>query len=214
MTAMIFDIFGTVFDWRGSIIAEGRATGLAVDWERFADHWRAGYVPSMNKVRKGELPWTNLDGLNRALLDQLLPEFGIDGLSEQQKDHWNRVWHRLKPWPDSVAGLHRLKKKYTIAPLSNGNVSLLANMAKNAGLAWDLILSAELARHYKPDPEAYLYAVELLGLKPEEVTMVAAHRADLEAARRCGLRTAFLHRPDEFGPAGGADTAEPGEFDV
>src|ERR1700689_3118358 len=201
--ALVFDTFGTVVDWRGSIIEEGRAwektKGITVDWARFADRWRAGYAPSMDQVRKGDMPWTNLDHLHRALLEDLLTEFHIEGLSEEEKDHWNRVWHRLKPWPDSVAGLTRLKKKYTIAPLSNGNVALLADMAKHAGIPWDLILSAELARHYKPDREAYLIAVELLGLKPEEVTMVAAHRGDLEAARRCGLRTAFLHRPDEFG---------------
>jgi 2-haloacid dehalogenase len=220
--ARVFDTFGTVVDWRGSIIAEGAAWGKAsgsvgglnIDWGRFADRWRAGYAPSMEKVRKGELPWTKLDALHRMLLEDLLKEFGIAGLTEEEKDHWNRVWHRLKPWPDSVAGLARLKKKYTIAPLSNGNVSLLADMAKNAGLPWDLILSAELARHYKPDREAYLTAVELLSLKPEEVMMTAAHRADLQAARSFGLRTGFIHRPDEYGPSRRGDTAQTGDFDV
>jgi 2-haloacid dehalogenase len=166
--ALVFDTFGTVVDWRGSIIEEGTAwgktKGVTVDWGRFADRWRAGYAPSMDKVRKGEMPWTNLDQLHRALLEDLLKEFHIEGLSEEEKEHWNRVWHRLKPWPDSVAGLTRLKKKYTIAPLSNGNVALLADMAKHAGIPWDLILSAELARHYKPDREAYLTAVSLLEL--------------------------------------------------
>ena len=138
----------------------------------------------------------------------------MTGLSEAEKDHWNRVWHRLKPWPDSVAGLTRLKKKYTIAPLSNGNVSLLADMAKNAGLPWDLILSAELARHYKRDREVYLTAVELLSLNPDEVMMVAAHSDDLNAARSNGLRTGFIYRPDERGPGGRADKAKPGEFDI
>ncbi len=216
--ALLFDTFGTVVDWRGSLIAEGaawgKAKGLTVDWGRFADRWRAGYAPAMDKVRKGELPWTKLDALHRAVLEELLKEFGITGLTEQEKDHWNRVWHRLKPWPDSIAGLTRLKKKFTIAPLSNGNVSLLADMAKNAGLPWDLILSAELARHYKPDREAYLSAVELLTLQPEEVMMTAAHHTDLVAARRFGLRTGFIHRPGEFGPARSGDTAKPGEFDV
>lgn len=216
--ALVFDVFGTVVDWRGSIIREGEAwgktKGIAVDWADFADRWRAGYAPSMNKVRKGEMPWTKLDALHRALLDQLLKDFGIMGLSEEEKDHWNSVWHRLKPWPDSVAGLTRLKKKYMIAPLSNGNVSLLADLAKNEGLPWDLILSAEIVRHYKPDREVYLSAVELLTLKPEQVMMTAAHRGDLEAARSCGLRTGFIHRPDEYGPAHHADTAKPGEFDV
>lgn len=216
--ALVFDTFGTVVDWRGSIIAEGKAwektKGLSIDWGRFADRWRAGYAPSMDKVRRGEMPWTNLDHLHRALLENLLQEFHIDGLSEQEKDHWNRVWHRLKPWPDSVAGLARLKKRYTIAPLSNGNVALLADMAKNAGLPWDLILSAELAKHYKPDREAYLTAVDLLELKPEEVMMCAAHSGDLKAARSSGLRTGFIHRPLEYGPTRNADDAKPGDFDV
>jgi 2-haloacid dehalogenase len=216
--ALVFDVFGTVVDWRGSIAAEGeawsRAKGVSVDWGRFADRWRGGYAPSMNRVRTGELPWTKLDDLHRTLLDDLLKEFRIEGLTGEEKDHWNRVWHRLKPWPDAVAGLTRLKRKYTIAPLSNGNVSLLADMAKSAGLPWDLILSAELARHYKPDREVYLSAVELLSVQPEEVMLAAAHRSDLEAARSCGLRTGFIHRPDERGPAGGADTAQPGDFDV
>ena len=216
--ALVFDTFGTVVDWRGSIAAEGKvwskAKGLNIDWAVFADKWRAGYGPSMGKVRKGEMPWTKLDALHRMLLEQLLIEFKITGLTEAEKDDWNRVWHRLKPWPDSVAGLTRLKKKYSIAPLSNGNVSLLADMAKNAGLPWDLILSAELPRHYKPDREAYLSAPELLSLKPEEVMMAAAHRGDLSAARALGLRTGFIHRPDEFGPVRRGDTAKPGDFDV
>jgi 2-haloacid dehalogenase len=214
LKGLVFDIFGTVVDWRGSIIEEGANWGRAIDWVHFADRWRAGYVPSMNKVRTGEIPWTNLDGLNRTLLEDLLREFHISGLSEEEKDHWNRVWHRLKPWPDSVAGLTRLKTKYIIAPLSNGNVALLTNMAKRAGLPWDLILSAELARHYKPDREAYLIAPDLLGVKREEVMMCAAHSNDLVAARSAGLRTAFIHRPDEFGPARKADQAKPGDFDI
>ena len=216
--ALIFDTFGTVVDWRGSIAAEGaawgKAKGVTVDWVRFADRWREGYAPAMEKVRKGTLPWTKLDDLHRMILNDLLPEFGMTGLSEEEKDHWNRVWHRLKPWPDSVAGLTRLKKKYIIAPLSNGNVALLNDMAKNAGLPWDLILSAELARHYKPDRETYLTAVDLLGLKPAEVMMTAAHSGDLAAARSFGLRTGFIHRPNEHGPGGRADKAKPGDFDV
>lgn len=205
-------------DWRGSIIEEGRAwataKGITIDWGRFADRWRAGYMPSMDRVRKGEMLWSNLDNLNRQLLENLLVEFHIEGLSDEEKEHWNRVWHRLKPWPDSVAGLTRLKKKYTIAPLSNGNVALLTNMARHAGLPWDLILSAELFRHYKPDREVYLGAVSLLELKPEEVMMCAAHSIDLIAAHRCGLRTGFISRPHEFGPGGKADKANPGDFDV
>jgi len=216
--ALVFDTFGTVVDWRGSIIAEGvawgKSKGLTIDWARFADRWRAGYAPAMDKVRKGELPWTKLDVLHRMTLEDVLKEFGIAGLTEEEKDHWNRVWHRLKPWPDSVAGLARLKKKFTIAPLSNGNVSLLADMGKNAGLPWDLILGAEVARHYKPDREAYLTACELLSLKPEEVMMTAAHRADLEAARSFGLRTGFIHRPNEYGPTRKPDVSKQGDFDV
>ena len=215
--ALVFDTFGTVVDWRGSIIAEGnawgKAKGVTVDWGRFADRWRAGYAPAMEKVRKGELPWTKLDVLHRMILDSLLPEFGLTGLTEEEKDHWNRVWHRLTPWPDSVPGLTRLKKKFIIAPLSNGNVALLTDMAKHAGLPWDLILGAEVARHYKPDREAYLTAVELLSLQPEEVVMCAAHRGDLQAARGFGLRTAFIHRPNEYGPTRKADPAKRGDFD-
>ena len=216
--ALVFDTFGTVADWRGSIVDEGTAwaktNGVTVDWARFADRWRAGYAPSMDKVRKGEMPWTNIDYLHRTILEALLKEFHIDGLSEQEKDHWNRVWHRLKPWPDAVAGLTRLKKKYTIAPLSNGNVALLTAMAKHADLPWDLILSAELVRHYKPDREAYLVAPNLLELHPGEVMMCAAHTNDLTAARSFGLRTAFIHRPNEFGLTRKADDSKPGDFDI
>jgi 2-haloacid dehalogenase len=149
------------------------------------------------------------------ILDELFMEFRMmPAMSEEEKDHWNRVWHRLKPWPDSVAGLTRLKKKFTIAPLSNGNVALLTDMAKNAGLPWDLILSAELAKHYKPDREVYMTAVELLGLQPGQVMMVAAHINDLNAARSFGLRTGFVHRPNEYGSTRQADSASAGQFDV
>jgi len=202
--ALTFDVFGTVVDWRGSIIREGRALGeakkLDVDWAAFADAWRAGYRPAMDRVRRGKLPWMNIDALHRLILDELLEKFAIRRLNAADRDHLNRVWHRLKPWPDAVPGLRRLKKKYVIATLSNGNVALLTNMAKNAGLPWDCIVSAELFRHYKPDREAYLGAAALFGLKPREVMMVAAHANDLVAARKAGLRTAYVHRPREFGP--------------
>ncbi len=201
--ALTFDVFGTVVDWRGSIIAEGRKLGrrkkLAVDWAAFADAWRAGYRPAMDRVRSGALPWTNIDGLHRRILDELLVRFRIDGLAEAEKADFNRAWHRLAPWKDSVAGLKRLKKKRVIATLSNGNVALLTNMARHAGLPWDCILSAEILGHYKPDPEVYLGAARLLGLAPGEVMMVAAHPEDLDAAARTGLRTAFVRRPTEFG---------------
>jgi len=216
--ALLFDTFGTIVDWRGSIVEEGavwgKEKGLKIDWGHFADRWRAGYQPAMAKVRSGELPWTKLDDLERMILEDLLKEFDIPGLTEQEKEDWTRVWHRLKPWPDSVAGLTRLKKKYIIAPLSNGNVSLLTDMAKREGLPWDLILSAELAKHYKPDRESYLTAVELLSLKPDEAMMVAAHVSDLDAAHSFGLRTGFIYRPHEYGPGGKADHATPGQFDV
>ena len=202
--ALTFDVFGTVVDWRSTIIREGRALGarrgLQVDWEAFADAWRAGYGPSMNRVRQGERPWTNIDGLHRLILDELLVRFGIEGLSEAEKDDLNRVWHRLEPWPEAIASMERLRERYVLASLSNGNVALLVNMAKRAGLPWDCVLSSELARHYKPDPEVYLLAARLLGLEPRQVMMVAAHNGDLLAARAVGYRTAFVLRATEYGP--------------
>jgi 2-haloacid dehalogenase len=202
---LVFDTFGTVVDWRSSVIAEGERLGreknLSVDWAAFADAWRGGYGPSMNRVRTGELPWTKLDVLHRMVLDQLLEKFDITGLSEEEKDHLNRVWHRLAPWPDAVAGLTRIRTRYVIAPLSNGNFSLLTNMAKRAGIPWDCILSTELVRRYKPDPETYLMPGAFFDLEPSQVMMVAAHNGDLQAAQKLGLRTAYVHRPDEFGPA-------------
>jgi len=198
--ALTFDVFGTVVDWRGSIIAEGSAWENDLDWAGLADAWRGGYQPAMQRVRGGELGWTRIDDLHRMVLDSLLPDFGLTGLSEEKLDHLNRVWHRLHPWPDVVEGLTRLKQKYIIATLSNGNVSLLTHMAKNAGLPWDCILSAELARRYKPDPEVYRTACALLDLPPQQVLMVAAHEADLRAAAAVGMPTAYVHRPLEYGP--------------
>lgn len=215
--ALVFDVFGTVVDWRASIIREGQLLaarkGYEVDWGEFADRWRSGYGPAMNKVRTGELPWTRIDDLHRMILDELVVEFGLSGMTEAELDHFNRAWHRLSPWPDTVAGLYRLKSRYIIATLSNGNVSLLTNMAKNAGLPWDAVLSAELAGHYKPDPEAYLKAADLLGLPPEQVMLVAAHPGDLRAAARTGLRTAYVIRPLERGPGRSVDRNPDGEFD-
>jgi 2-haloacid dehalogenase len=201
--ALLFDVFGTVVDWRGSIARECRALaaakGLDLDGTAFADAWRAGYRPAMARVRNGELPWMNIDALHRMILDEILSRFGIHTLDEAEKDHLNRAWHRLKPWPDAVRGLKALKQNHIIATLSNGNVALLANMAKHAGLPWDCIFSAELFHHYKPDPETYLGAAALLGLRAPEAMMVAAHPDDLVAARKAGLRTAYVHRPREFG---------------
>jgi 2-haloacid dehalogenase len=211
-------VFGTVVDWRGSIIRQGEKFGVergfTVDWAVFADTWRGAYRPSMDRVRRGELPWTNLDTLHRMVLDELLVKFNITNLSEGDKDYLNRVWHRLDPWPDAIEGLSRLRKGFVLATLSNGNVALLTNMAKYGGLPWDCILSAELARHYKPDPETYKTAADLLGLRPEQVMMVAAHKDDLRAAQRVGLKAAFVTRPYERGPNHTPDlTPEPG-FEV
>lgn len=217
VSALIFDVFGTVVDWRGSVIREGEELGrkknLDVDWAAFADEWRGRYAPSMDRVRRGELPWANLDALHRASLEELLEEFGVEGLSEEEIDHLNKVWHRLDPWPDSVAGLARLKERYVISTFSNGNVALLTDMAKRAGLPWDLILSAELVRHYKPDPETYLMAPNFLDLRPDEVMLVAAHPSDLRAAQTHGLRAAYVLRPLEWGPGGEAEPADP-SFDL
>lgn len=211
--ALAFDVFGTVVDWRGGVIRDGEALGeregLEVDWAAFADEWRGRYAPSMNRVRRGEISWRNLDALHRASLEELLEEFGIEDLSEEEKDHLNKAWHRLDPWPDSVPGLARLKERYTITTLSNGNVALLTNMAKRAGLPWDLILSAELVRHYKPDPETYLMPPNLLDLRPEQVMLVAAHPDDLRHAQSHGLRTAYVPRPLEWGPEGEAEEPDP-----
>jgi len=214
---LVFDTFGTVVDWRGSVIAEleklGKNRNLNADWAAFADAWRGGYGPSMNLVRTGKLPWTKLDALHRMVLDQLIEKFKIEGLSEEEKKHLNYVWHRLKPWPDSVQGLTRLKKKFVIAPLSNGNVSLLTNMAKQAGLPWDAILSTEIVKHYKPDRETYLMAPEFWDVEPAAVMMVAAHGGDLDAAKKLGLKTAYVHRPLEFGSARQPTRPADGSYD-
>jgi 2-haloacid dehalogenase len=202
--ALVHDVFGTVVDWRSAVIADGKALGarkgIAADWERFADQWRAGYQPGMQRVRSGELPWTNLDGLHRLTLDRLLDEFGITGLDDADKRWFNLTWHRLKPWPDSVPGLTRLKRKYIIATLSNGTVLLLTEMAKHCGLPWDAVLGSDLVRHYKPDAEMYQSAIEFLGDgDPGAVMMVAAHNGDLVRAASHGMKTAFISRPTEHG---------------
>ena len=215
--ALTFDVFGTVVDWYGSIVAEGEefgeTHGIDIDWAEFALKWRAGYGPAMDKVRRGELPWQNIDALHRRILEDLLDAFEVVGLSEAEKDHLNRVWHRLKPWPDAISGLERLRKRYIVATLSNGNIALLTNMAKYAGLPWDCILSAELTHHYKPDPEVYQTAADLLGLSPNEVMMVAAHPGDLRAAQAVGFQTALVPRPLEYGPGSVQEvTAHPSDL--
>ncbi len=216
--AVIFDVFGTVVDWRGSISAQagafGQARGIDADWDAFADTWRSKYGPYMNKVRTGELPWTNLDGLHRMSLEVVLDEFGITGLTEDDLREMTLFWHRLKPWADAVPGLYRLKSRYVISPMSNGNIAMMTNMAKNSGIPWDCVLGAEVARHYKPDPESYLTTVALLGLEPDQVVMAAAHARDLIAAGKLGLRTAYIPRPMEHRPNPSPEPVPPPEFDV
>jgi 2-haloacid dehalogenase len=212
--ALAFDVFGTVVDWRSSIIREleqfGQRHGLQQDWPRFADSWRAGYGPAMDRVRRGELPWTRIDDLHRMILVDLLD--GTVSVSDEDIDELNRAWHRLDPWPDTVAGLTRLKEKFIITTLSNGNVSLLTNMAKRAGLPWDCVISAELFHQYKPDRQAYLGCADLLDVPPDELMLVAAHPGDLRAARDAGLMTAYVDRPLEFGPTRPAQRVEDREF--
>ena len=216
--ALLFDVFGTVVDWRGSIIGEltrfGAEKGIAVDWVAFTDDWRGLYQPAMEEVRSGRRAWTILDVLHRESLDKLLAKYGVAGLSEAEKDHVNRVWHRLKPWPDAVEGLARLKSRYIIGTLSNGNVGLLTRLAKNAGLPWDLILGAETARAYKPLPQAYLASAAILNLEPAQVMLVAAHNGDLAAASAQGLRTGFVARPQEHGSHQSKDFKAERDWDV
>jgi 2-haloacid dehalogenase len=216
--ALVFDVFGTAVDWRTSVTREveqlNARKGLTVDGAKFADAWRAQYGPSMNRVRTGELPWTKLDRLHRMILDKILIDFDVVGLTEAETDALNRAWHRLQPWPDTVAGLKRLKRQFILAPLSNGNISLMADLARHSQLPWDCILGAELVRHYKPDREVYQSAVDFLDLKPTDIMMVAAHLADLRAAKGVGLRTAFVVRPLEFGPGGKPDLIADSSVDV
>ena len=216
--ALLFDVFGTCVDWRSTIIREGqrlnKTKGLAVDWASFADAWRALYQPSMEQVRNGSRPWAILDVLHRESLTTLVGQFGLDNFSSEELDDLNKVWHRLDPWPDTVEGLNELKHGFIIAPLSNGNVALLVNMAKRAGLPWDVVLGAEVARHYKPEPEAYITAASLLGLRPGQCMMVAAHNDDLSAARSCGFQTAFVCRPQEHGPGQTTDLNASEDWDI
>lgn len=216
--ALAFDVFGTVVDYRNTIVREGaqwnQTHGLTVDWAHFADAWRARYRPNMDRVMRGELPWLNLDALHRLALTDLLVEFGITGLSEDEQAHLNRVWHRLVPWPDAVAGLTRLRERYILSTLSNGNVALLVNMARHSALPWDCIFSAEMIRTYKPAPAAYRMVPDLLGVAPGDVMLVAAHQSDLRAAQAQGLRVAFVPRPLEFGPDAPPDLTLDPTFDL
>ncbi|MGE5523962.1 MAG: haloacid dehalogenase type II [Rhodospirillaceae bacterium] len=216
--ALTFDTFGTVVDWRTSIIREftafGKARALRVDWPQFLDEWKSAYRPGMDAVRTGAQPWTTVEAIYRNKLDELLPRYGLAHLPDEERDHLTRAWHRLDPWPDAVAGLTRLKRRYVISPLSNGDVACLTNMAKRGGLPWDVILCAEIFRHYKPDPEVYLGAIQLLGCKASEVMMVAAHNYDLRAARSHGMRTAFVARPTEYGPDQKTDLRAEEDWDI
>ena len=216
--AILFDTFGSVVDWRGSVIAElaafGAQKGLTADWAAFADAWRGAYKPSMDRVRRGEIAWTILDVLHRQSLEMLVVRFGLGGLDPHELDHLTRIWHRLTPWPDSVAGLTRLKTRYIIGPLSNGNLALLVNLAKHSLLPWDVVFGSEIPRHYKPDPEVYLGACSMLGLAPGQVMMAAAHNYDLAAARALGLKTGFFARPTEYGPHQVRDFKADSDWDV
>lgn len=216
--AILFDVFGTVVDWRTSLIDDlstwGETRCPGADWTGLVDTWRGAYAPSMNDVRAGRLPWTNLDALHRRTLERIGPDFGVTGLTDAELDYVNRGWHRLRPWADSVPGLVALHERYILSPLSNGNVALLVNMARAIGLPWDTVLCAEVFGHYKPDPEVYLGACRLLALEPHEVMLCAAHNSDLAAAQRLGLATAFIPRPTEYGLHQARDFGPEGSWDV
>jgi len=217
--ALVFDVFGTVVDWRSSLIADftewGRKRGIKADWTALVDGWRAVYAASMDEVRKHpDRGYVILDSLHRQSLERLVAQLSVSGLNEADLHYLTMGWHRLYPWPDSVSGLSRLKTRYIIGTLSNGNVALLTEMAKFAGLPWDVILSAELFQHYKPDRETYLGAARLLCLAPEQVMMVAAHNHDLKAAQKLGLKTAFVARPTEYGPLQKYDLKATGDWDI
>jgi len=218
--ALVFDMFGTVVDWRESVAAD-ISSFLSVhlpgvDPREFADAWRAEYQPSMARVRRGDRPFVRLDVLHRENLDTVLDGFGFDPASVPAHllDEVNLAWHRLDPWPDAVAGLTRLKDRFIVAPLSNANVRLALDVAKRARLPWDAILGAEVAGAYKPDPAAYLNTADVLGLEPSQVAMVAAHNGDLEAAGKLGLRTVFVRRPTEHGPGQTSDLEPSGPWDI
>jgi 2-haloacid dehalogenase len=216
--ALVFDVFGTVVDWHGSVAREVRALakarGLRVNAVKFAKAWRAGYRPAMDRVLRGEAPFQKIDVIHRAILEDILKQFKVTTLTEEEKAHLNLVWHRLKPWPDTVRGLKRLKSKFIIATLSNGNTSLLVNMAKHAGLPWDTVFSSDTFKLFKPDPGMYLGAAGALDLEPAQVMMVAAHKPDLRAAAKSGLKTAFVKRPLEHGRGGTPDLASEPDYTV
>jgi 2-haloacid dehalogenase len=216
--AVVFDTFGTVVDWRSSITEDFRAFGkqkaIDIPWEDFVDEWRTAYKPGMDAVRSGVWPWTKVGNMYRSKLEAILPRYGIDTLTEDEKSYLSHAWHRLNPWPDAIAGLTRLKKRYVISTLSNADLDCLVYMAKNAGLPWDVILCAELFRPYKPDPEVYRGAIELLNLRAHEIMLVAAHNYDLRAARSHGMRTGFVLRATEYGPNQATDLKAEEDWDI
>jgi len=216
--ALAFDVFGTVVDWRGSVIRDGeeltRRTGVKVDWGAFADAWRGEYAPSMKPIRHGERPWVNLDALHWENLMTTVKRFGVEGLSEPDLRWLNRSWHRLDPWPDAVEGIARLKRRHVVVTLSNGSVALTIDLIRHRGLPFDSVLGAEIARQYKPHPQAYLTTLSLLQLEPREVMMVSAHNSDLRGASRAGLRTALVIRPAQYGPGQDKDLSAEGDWDV
>ena len=212
--ALVFDVFGTCVDWRGSVIRELRAAGLSADWEALADEWRReGYIAPIRRILEGQEPYVSSDVLFRRKLEELLPKYGVTGLSESRVGELARAWRRLDPWPDTVEGLALLKRKFTIAPLSNGTFATLTEMAKYGGMPWDCVISTELARTYKPARDAYLLAPTLLDLPRDEVMLVAAHNNDLEGAAAAGLRTALVVRPLEWGPGAPPPPAPLPSFD-
>lgn len=218
MKVLLFDTFGTLVDWRTSLITAladfGREKGRQFPAVEIVDRWRAAYEPMMDRVRTGKLPWTDLDTLHRMALIELLPDFQLSDLTADEIDQLTLGWHHLSPWPDSVPGLTRLKCKFILGPLSNGNFSLLVDLAKFAGLPWDAILGADLFKHYKPDPNTYLGACQLLKTPPADVMLVAAHNYDLKAAQSLGLKTAFVARPSEYGPRQTKDFGPEGAWDI
>jgi 2-haloacid dehalogenase len=216
--ALTFDVFGTVVDWRTSVASELRATlgakGYELDWYRLADEWRSQYQPALESVRSGQRPWVTLDVLHLENLGTLLEQHSISGLSDAELEELSHAWWRLDPWPDTVDGLTRLKERFIIATLSNGNIALMVNLAKHGGLPWDAILGAEISHSYKEQPQTYLHSAEALGLRPDEVALVAAHNGDLLAAAACGFRTAFVSRPTEHGSNQTTDLEAEHDFDV
>ena len=210
--ALVFDVFGTLVDWRGGVTAAFAASGIDGDPAELSDDWRARYAPALEDVNRGARSWSTLDDLHRATLDELLADRGIAGVDEDTRATLVQAWHRLDPWPDVREGLEQLRRRHVTATLSNGHVALLIDLARHGDLRFDAILSAELAGAYKPAPQAYLTAARLLGVAPQEVMLVAAHPSDLAGARAAGLRTAFIDRPEEHG-AGSSQRSDP-EADV